>query len=107
LRWSRTIRVSRPGGYYGYVITHATLWSLAAFAAGQWRAGLAALGLRMLAGIAVAGGVLGYRRIAKDWWMIPLRDLFGFAVWVGGAFGSVVVWRGQKLRLLTGGRISQ
>jgi ceramide glucosyltransferase len=106
LRWSRTIRVSRPGGYYGYVVTHATLWSLVAFAAGQWRAGVAALGLRMAAGAMVAGPVLGYRRIAKDWWMIPLRDLFGFAVWVGGAFGSVVVWRGQKLRLLAGGRIS-
>ncbi len=42
LRWSRTIRVSRPSGYYGYVVTHATLWALVAFAAGnggraRWR----------------------------------------------------------------------
>jgi len=105
LRWSRTIRVSRPGGYYGYVVTHATLWSLAAFAAGQWRAGLAAMLLRMLAGIAVAGAILRYRRIATDWWMIPLRDLFGFAVWLGGIFGSEVTWRDQKLRLERHGRI--
>jgi ceramide glucosyltransferase len=105
LRWSRTIRVSRPGGYYGYIITHATFWALAAFAGGQWRAGLAALSLRMLAGIAVGGPILKYRRIATDWWMIPFRDLFGFAVWVGGAFGSRVVWRDQKLRLMPDGRI--
>src|ERR1035441_10560855 len=30
LRWSRTIRVSRSAGYYGYVVTHATLWGLVA-----------------------------------------------------------------------------
>jgi ceramide glucosyltransferase len=107
LRWSRTIRVSRPGGYYGYVVTHATLWSLAAFAAGQWWAGAAALGLRMIAGIAVAGPVLRYRPIASDWWMIPLRDLFGFAVWIGGLFGRKVQWRDQKLSLLPDGRISK
>ena len=56
LRWSRTIRVSRPSGYYGYVVTHATLWSLVALAAGQWLAGAAALAVR------IAGGSLGRRR---------------------------------------------
>ena len=39
VRWSRTIRVSRPGGYYGYLVTHATLWAMLAFAAGEWWAG--------------------------------------------------------------------
>ena len=34
LRWARTIRVSRPAGYFGYVVTHATLWALVALAAG-------------------------------------------------------------------------
>ena len=45
LRWSRTIRVSRPSGYYGYVVTHATLWSLVALAAppvAGWRRGVMA-----------------------------------------------------------------
>ena len=105
VRWSRTVRVSRPSGYYGYVVTHATLWALAAFATGAWWAGAAALGMRMAAGAAVAGGVLGYKRIARDWWMMPLRDLFGFAVWLAGAFGSEVEWRGQRLRLRRDGRI--
>ncbi len=105
LRWSRTIRVSRRSGYYGYIVTHATLWALTAFAAGQWAAGALALGLRMLAGIVVARGILGYRRVLLDFWMIPLRDLFGFAVWLGGLFGDQVVWRGQPLRLHPDGRI--
>jgi ceramide glucosyltransferase len=105
LRWSRTIRVSRPSGYYGYVVTHATLWSLLAFAFGQWWAGAAALAVRMAAGIAVASGILRYRPIARDWWMIPLRDLFGFAVWLAGLSGSGVYWRGRRLTLHPDGRL--
>jgi ceramide glucosyltransferase len=105
VRWSRTIRVSRSSGYYGYVVTHATLWALVAFAAGQWWAGALALASRMAAGLAVGRGVLGDRRVSPDCWMIPFRDLFGFAVWVGGLFGDTVIWRGKRLRLRADGRI--
>jgi ceramide glucosyltransferase len=105
LRWSRTIRVSRPAGYYGYVVTHATLWSLVALAAGQWWAAAAALGLRMVAGVMVAAGVLEDRHAARDFWLMPLRDLFGFAVWLGGLFGHRVQWRDRELRLDPDGRI--
>lgn len=107
LRWSRTIRVSRPSGYYGYVVTQATLWAVVALAAGFPWAGAAALGLRMAAGIWVGAGILKDRSAARLFWLIPLRDLFGFAVWLAGAFGSSVEWRGQKLRLRADGRIEQ
>lgn len=106
LRWSRTIRVSRSSGYYGYVVTHATLWALVAFAAGQWPAGVAALGVRMLAGVVVGAGILRDRRVLTDFWMMPLRDLFGFVVWLGGLFGDEVNWRGQRLKLRADGRIT-
>lgn len=104
LRWSRTVRVSRPSGYFGYVVTHATLWALVAFAAGQWMAGVAALGVRMLAGLAVGAGILRDRRVWRDFWMMPLRDLFGFAIWLGGLFGDEVEWRGQRLKLRRDGK---
>ncbi len=107
LRWSRTIRVSRPGGYYGYVVTHATLWALVAFAAGQWWAGAAALAARMMAGIVVGSGILRDRHVAPLFWLIPLRDLFGFAVWLGGVFGHHVDWRDRALRLQADGRICE
>ena len=105
LRWSRTIRVSRPAGYFGYVVTHATLWALVALAAGQWWAAALALGLRMVAGVVVGVGVLHDRRTAKDFWLMPLRDLFGFAVWLAGLFGHTVQWRDRVLRLYPDGRI--
>ena len=105
LRWSRTIRVSRPAGYYGYAVTHATLWALVAFAAHQWWAGAAALAVRMIAGVAVGSGILEDRQVARWFWLIPLRDLFGFAVWLAGAFGRHVEWRDRGLRLDPDGRI--
>jgi ceramide glucosyltransferase len=106
VRWSRTIRVSRPAGYYGYVVTHATIWALVAFAAGQWWAGAAALGLRLVAGVLVGAHIVGDRHVARNFWAIPLRDLFGFAVWLGGAFGGTVWWRDRRLRLFSDGRIA-
>ncbi len=105
LRWSRTIRVSRPSGYYGYVVTHATLWGLVALAAHQWVAGAAALSIRILAGVWVGAGTLGDRKVLRDFWLIPFRDLFGFAVWAAGIFGDTVEWRGRELKLRSDGRI--
>jgi ceramide glucosyltransferase len=104
VRWSRTIRASRPGGYFGYAVTHGTIWALAAFAAGEWQAGVAALGLRVAAG-AMSAAVVKDRRAARDLWLTPLRDVFGFAVWVAGAFGSTVHWRDRELRLTRDGKI--
>jgi ceramide glucosyltransferase len=105
LRWSRTIRVSRPSGYYGYVVTHATLWSLVALAAGQWPAAAIAMGARLVAGVWIGAGILRDAKVLRDCWMIPLRDLFGFAIWAGGVFGDTVQWRDQELKLRPDGRI--
>ncbi len=104
VRWSRTIRVSRPSGYYGYAITHATFWALVAFAAGEWPVGWIALAMRMAAGVCGAA-VLKDRASLLAAPLIPLRDLFGFAVWLAGLFGDTVVWRGQLLRLRRDGRL--
>ena len=105
VRWSRTIRVSRASGYYGYVVTHATLWALVALAASAWWAAALALGLRAMAGIWIGAVTLQDRKTLRYFWMMPLRDLFGFAVWIAGLFGDTVVWRGQTLRLRADGRI--
>ena len=107
LRWSRTIRVSRPAGYYGYVVTHATLWALVALAAGQWWAGAIALAVRMIAGVLVGSAILKDRNVLKRCWLIPLRDLFGFAVWAAGVFGNRVQWRDRSLQLQPGGVIQR
>jgi len=105
LRWSRTIRISRPLGYFGYIITHATLWAAVALAFGHWWTAAMVFGIRMAAGLTVGRGILGDRNVTRLFWMIPLRDLFGFAVWLGGLFGSQVQWRDHRLHLESGGKI--
>jgi ceramide glucosyltransferase len=105
VRWSRTIRVSRASGYYGYVVTQATFWACIAAGAGYWQIAVAVLGLRMGAGVAAAGLVLKDRAAMRLWWIMPLRDLFGFAVWLTASFGRSVEWRGMQLQLTADGRI--
>ena len=104
VRWSRTIRVSRPSGYYGYAVTHATFWALVAFGAGEWRAGGIALALRIAAAVSAAVALKDRQSLLLAP-LIPLRDLFGFAVWVAGLFGDTVMWRGQRLRLQRDGKL--
>jgi hypothetical protein len=43
--------------------------------------------------------VLGY------FYLIPSRGLWGFAIWICGLFGTTVEWRGQRLRIIAGGKI--
>ena len=107
LRWSRTIRVSRPLGYYGYAVTHATLWALTALVCRFWWAAAAAFTMRMTAGLLVGRGILKDRHTRELVWFIPLRDLFGFAVWMGGVFGQEVQWRDRRLRLNADGHICE
>jgi ceramide glucosyltransferase len=105
VRWARTIRVSRFGGYLGLPLTNATLWAVVAAAFGRWDLAAALLGLRLVMAFASGWRVLHSRDVLRLWWLVPARDLFGFAVWLAGLFGHSVMWRGQRLRLDREGRI--
>ncbi len=105
VRWARTIRVSRFGGYLGLPITNATLWAVVCALFGRFDLAAALLGLRLVMAFASGWGVLRSRDVLWMWWLVPARDLFGFAVWVAGLFGHSVVWRGQRLALDREGRI--
>jgi ceramide glucosyltransferase len=105
VRWSRTVRVSRPSGYYGYIVTQATFWSCVAALAGYWHIAGIVVVTRMAAGVISAAVVLGDYTSAARSWIIPLRDLFGFAVWLTASVGRTVEWRGKRLKLSSDGRI--
>ena len=102
IRWARTIRVSKFYGYLGLPFTFATFWALVC---GSWRIGLAILLVRMLMAIVAGWFRLRSKDVLTLFFLIPLRDLFGVAVWVVGLFGNTVMWRGRKLRLDREGRI--
>jgi ceramide glucosyltransferase len=105
LRWARTIRVSRLGGYAGLPVTHATTWVVLAAACGYgWLAAPLFL-LRMAMALTAGLGVLRSPVVARMVLLIPFRDLWGAAVWVAGWFGSTVLWRGRRLTLTSDGKI--
>ena len=110
LRWGRTMRVSRPGGYLASGITLPFPGAFLALAAsGFSSAGLAAAMLLYLVRGAVA---LTYSRVfVKDrllprWlWLLPLRDALSFGVWALSLTGNRVAWRGHLFSLSKGGKI--
>jgi len=105
VRWARTIRVSKIFGYLGLPVTFATLWAVVAAAFGHWALAAGLLAVRMVMAIASGWFVMRSRDVLRLWFLIPVRDLFGVAVWLTALFGNSVIWRGQRLRLDEEGRI--
>jgi ceramide glucosyltransferase len=106
VRWARTIRVSKPWGYAGLPVTFATVWAAAAALSGSYAWAAGALAARMALAAVVGAWVLRSTDAMRLWPLVPLRDLFGAAVWAAGLFGRTVVWRGRRLRLDALGRIT-
>jgi ceramide glucosyltransferase len=104
VRWARTIRLSR-GAYLGLPIANASIWAVAGAVAGWWTVAAGLLGLRIAVGILTGVLLLRDTNTMRFWWLMPLRDFWGFAVWVAGAQGRAVIWRGKRLRLDGEGRI--
>lgn len=105
VRWARTIRVSNFWGYAGLPVTFATVWAVVAALAGNVYLAEMVLALRVMMAIIAGRIVLGSRDTTLLWPLVPVRDLFGAAVWITALFGRTVVWRGRRLRLDGEGRI--
>jgi len=107
LRWARTIRASRPGGYTGLLLTFTLPWALAVlvFARGSgwaWILFAAALLARIAVAVTSCRLVVRDRKTFASLWLLPLRDFIVVLVWVGGLVGNKVVWRGKKFSLECG-----
>jgi ceramide glucosyltransferase len=105
LRWARTIRLSKGGGYLGLPITHAGLWSVAAILLDAWPAAALLLLLRCLSALLTGGFVLQSRLAATFCWLAPVWDLYAFCVWGASYAGRTVRWRDRVLHIGPDGRI--
>ena len=96
-RWSRTIRVIDPLGFIGAGVTYALPWALlgVTFAPGPYS--LAAMASVILARLYVVMSVdraTGARSDAL--YLLPVRDLVSFVIFVSAFFGRTVMWRGRR-----------
>lgn len=113
LRWMKSSRFSRRLGHIGTGLTFAMPFGLLGFLAGwisgNWALGLGLLGAafanRVVQALVVGWGVTRDRNSALYCWLYPLRDLLGFILWCGSFSGSEIVWRGERYRLVSGGRM--
>jgi ceramide glucosyltransferase len=106
LRWARSTRRSRPGGYLGQLFTNPLPLALLLMALKpDWWPVLALTALfRALAAWAVAGWVLHDPLTAKRWWLVPVQDMVSFFLWLAGFFGNTIEWRGRIYYLRPDGR---
>ncbi|MGH8299136.1 MAG: bacteriohopanetetrol glucosamine biosynthesis glycosyltransferase HpnI [Steroidobacteraceae bacterium] len=106
LRWLRTIRVVRPGGYAFSAVT----FSLPVAVLGCAIAGGTPVALSALAATVVLRVMLhlATQFPARSWsqlWAIPLADALGFALWCGGFVTREVQWRQGRYRVARDGSV--
>ncbi len=107
LRTARTVRSIDPVGYCGTIITHPFPLALIGALLGG---GYNAIALAVFA--MACRGTLGRsteKAFGLEWqpyWLMPLRDLLSFAVFVLSFFGATVSWRGTRYRVSPDGRLT-
>lgn len=112
LRWCRTMRVSRPGGYFASVVKEPLPAVLAAFAVcGFSSPAVTAVGalylVRLVAALLFSRIYVNDRLLPLYLWLLPLRDTASFVTWLLAFCGNRVSWRGDSFRILAGGKMEQ
>lgn len=107
LRWARSTRRSRPVGYWGQIFTYPVPVVLLLVAAhnAAWPVVLLTLALRAAAAAATGVYVLRDPLFFRQLWLLPVQDVLGFLVWIGGFLGDTIVWRDRKCTVSRDGRL--
>jgi len=110
LRWARTYRVNRPGGYFGSILTHGTFWALLNVIANGFSPLSCAVSGTLLALRYVAAARMAWVHLKTDHSLAALalvapKDLFVTAVWFAAFAGNTVVWSGHRFEVNRGGEM--
>jgi ceramide glucosyltransferase len=112
VRWARTIRVCQPLLFFFSSLDNATFWPLLwlvasapAFAGPVLPACLFFLLFRIFAAVEQERWLTGSLAHGCYFWMAPVKDLLNMAVWAAAFSGNQIHWRGQRYRVLPGGRL--
>ncbi|MDE1154284.1 MAG: bacteriohopanetetrol glucosamine biosynthesis glycosyltransferase HpnI [Acidobacteriaceae bacterium] len=107
LRWARSTRDSRRGGYIGLGVTYVLPWAFATVIASggalwSWALFSIAVLARVTVALVIGVGMLNDGQVLRDLWLLPLRDFFGLFLWAWSYAGNTIVWRGERFRLQRG-----
>lgn len=112
LRWARTMRVSRPGGYFASGVTLPFPAAMLALLISPTFLN-ALVAIMLLYTVRLAVTTTFSRAFTRDgllprWlWLIPLRDMLAFCTWALAFLGNRVEWRGRRFRLKPGGTLEE
>ncbi len=111
LRWMRTYRVSRPGGYFAYVVTQGMFWSLllllaSRFAWWSWAVIAAWMAVRALWCISVWKR-LGGERLARYGLLAGFKDIIYVVLWLLSFFSTTVVWGDRRYKVSKDGKMNE
>ncbi len=109
LRWNRTIRVVRPFEHMGTMVTYPfpmALAGLALLGVGFYgvTALLAAIGARIVLKTTIERA---FNTCAGPLWLLPVRDIISFTVFLLSFLGQQVAWRGARYQVRPSGAMSQ
>jgi ceramide glucosyltransferase len=107
LRWARTIRLVAPWGFLGSVVTNPVPLALLAVALGAWPvAALAVLALALACRVTTAWHLDRALRLDHlSWWLLPVRDLLSFVIFIASFLGRSVAWRDRRFRIGPSGQL--
>jgi ceramide glucosyltransferase len=107
MRWWRTIRDARRGGYAGLLFTFGLPWAIATVlaargAAWAWALFTATFAARLAVGLGTSMAVLNDRQPLRNIFLLPVRDLIAPLLWAAGLVGNRIHWRGDVFTLKDG-----
>jgi ceramide glucosyltransferase len=108
LRWARTTRAVRPGGYAGTILIHGMVPALALAATGGPLVAAAAQvswGLVRVGGAASSARPLGLS--ARDVALVPLVDLVAVGLYLGGLTARSIEWGGERYLVRRDGTLAR
>lgn len=101
LRYARTIKSIDPTGHAGGIITHPFPLALLGLLCGGGGQAVALVFVALICRYFLCWQVeRRFNTIATDYWLVPVRDLLSFTIYIASFFGATVKWRGHRYRLI-------
>ena len=102
LRWARTYRTMRPVSLLT-ILVNGPVWALVTLALTHRPAAIAVcagvIGARIVTSALILTRTLKLPELARDLWLLPVKDLVMAAIWAASLVGNEVAWGGRRFTI--------